>query len=376
MPGAEGGAGRSVVIVTGALAPYTHILYERLAGALARPLHVLACSPRETDREWELPQAGGYAFELLPGLRWHRSTISNLYLNPSVAGRLKALRPAAVVLNDFSPTMVIAALAARRLGIPYGIRTDGVPETDPGRRSLPHRLLRRALVPRAAFGIGASEASMDLLRSYGLASDRIRWSPLFPAWQPRSEPPPPDERPYDVMFCGALNEHVKGARFFTDVMLACLDRGRKLRVRVVGSGPLRDEMAARFTKAGIEARFDGFLQQDALEEAYASARLLLFPSRGDVWGIVVNEALQTGACVVASPHSGAAQELLAGERCGAVVPLERAAWAGATLALLNDPARRASLRSAAAVALRRRTPEHAAAAYLDSLRPILDRPHP
>ncbi|MFE1601180.1 glycosyltransferase family 4 protein [Methylobacterium sp. ID0610] len=359
----EPGAPRPVVVVTGALAPYTHRLYEHLAGELDRPLHVLSCTPREAARQWVVPAPRHYRHAVLPGLRWHRDSIRNLYVNPAVVPRLLALRPAALVLNDFSPTMGFAAAAARLRGIPYAIRTDGVPETDPGGRSRPHRLLRRGIVSGAAFGLGPSAGSARLLARYGLAADRFALSPLFPAWSPAAAPPPGAARPYDLLFCGMLNEAVKGARFFTEVVLGCLARGRRLSVRVAGDGPLRSEMEARFAEAGVPARFDGFLSQDALAETYASARLFLFPSRGDVWGIVVQEALQSGATVLASPHSGVARELLEAEGCGIVRPLDRDAWIAATLELLDDPARRSALRAAAAAVLPRYTPEGAASGY-------------
>ncbi|KMO31110.1 glycosyltransferase [Methylobacterium aquaticum] len=344
-------ADRPVVVVTGALAPYTQVLYRALASVLDRPLTVLACAAREPARQWELAAADGYGFAVLPGLRWHRDAVRNLYVNPSVVPRLAALRPAAVILNDFSPTMAMAALAARALGIPYAIRTDGVPETDPGARSPAHRLLRRTIVPGAAFGLAPSDGSRTLLSTYGLAQGRVFRAPLFPAWDAAPPLPDPEARPYDVLFCGILNEEVKGARFFTDVMRACAAAGRPLRVRVAGDGPLRGEMAARLAEAGIPARFDGYLAQGALAEAHASARLLLFPSRGDVWGLVVNEALQSGACVLASPHSGAARELLEARGCGTVRPMDVADWARTTLALLDDPGERARLRAAAERAL-------------------------
>ncbi|AWB24019.1 glycosyl transferase family 1 [Methylobacterium currus] len=356
-----------VVVVTGALAPYTQVLYRELAAALDRPLTVLACAAKEPARQWELAAADGYGFAVLPGLRWHRDAVRNLYVNPGVVARLAAARPAAVILNDFSPTMAMAALAARALRIPYAIRTDGVPETDPGARSPAHRLLRRAIVPGAAFGLAPSEGSRTLLAAYGLAPGRVFRAPLFPAWTPAPPLPDPETRPYDVLFCGILNEEVKGARFFTDVMRACAAAGRPLRVRVTGDGPLRAEMAARLAEAGIPARFDGYLAQGQLAEAHASARLLLFPSRGDVWGIVVNEALQSGAAVLASPHSGAARELLEARGCGTVRPMEVADWARTTLALLDDPGRRARLREAAERALPDFSLARAVEAYREGL---------
>lgn len=360
---------RPVVVVTGALAPYTHVLYNDLARALDRPLHVLACSAGETSRLWRLDQDRAYRFEVLPGLRWHRSTVVNHYANPSVARRLMVLRPAAVVLNDFSPTMLIAAAVARLRGIPYGLRTDGVPETDPGRGWGPRGLIRRIVAGGAAFGIGPSQGSRALLESCGL-SGPFALSPLLPAWQVPAEPPT-EGRPYDVLFCGSLNDAVKGARFFTDVVLACAALGRRLSVRVAGEGPLRGEMEGRFQSAGLEARFDGFLQQDRLAEAYASARLFHFPSRNDVWGIVVQEALQCGTVVVASPHAGAARELVAAEEAGLVLPLDQDAWSRATLDLLANEGRCAAFRAAGRRALRAYTPARARDAYMDQLDAVL-----
>ena len=354
----------------GALAPYTHVLYTRLAETLDRPLHVMACSARETARQWHLDENRRYGFEVLPGIRWHRNTAVNHYLNPSVVTRLAALKPAVAVLNDFSPTMALAASYARLRRLPYGVRTDGVPETDPGGRSGVHRWLRRAVVPGAAFGLGPSEGSRALLTRYGLRTT-YTLSPLFPAWRAPPDTIPAAERPYDLLFCGSLNEELKGARFFTDVVLACAERGVRPSVRVVGDGPLRSEMEARLSAGGIEARFDGFLQQDALAAAYASARLFLFPSRGDVWGIVVQEALQSGTVVVASPHAGVAREVIEPAGCGLVRPLDRDAWVEATTALLGDPARQATLREAARHTLAAYTPERAADAYRAALQPFL-----
>ncbi|WP_238258195.1 glycosyltransferase, partial [Methylorubrum podarium] len=116
---------------------------------------------------------------------------------------------------------------------------------------------------------------------------------------------------------------------------------------------------------------DGFLAQEALPDVYASARLFLFPSRGDVWGIVVQEALQSGTPVLASPHSGAARGLLEAYGCGEVRPMIVAEWAAASLHLLDDESRRQDLRRAAARALPHFTVEAAVAGYLDALEPLL-----
>ena len=221
----------------------------------------------------------------------------------------------------------------------------------------------------AAVGIGPSQGSRRLLERYGLTGPFVL-SPLFPAWRPGPVPAAQGRR-FDLLFCGTLNDGQKGARFFTDVVLGCVARGVRPAVRIVGEGPLRQEMAQRFDAAGLTVRFDGYLQQDGLAEAYGSARLFHFPSRGDVWGIVVQEALQSGTVVMASPHAGATREVLEPGRCGVVLPLEVPAWVAGTIDLLRDTARQDALRAAGWAALGSLTPERACQAYLAGLRPLL-----
>ncbi len=328
----------SIVIVTGALAPYTHLLYEALGEAAAEPLHVLVCTKREAIRQWQIPPARAYHYEVLPGLRVKRTAIARIYINPAVVWRLIALKPSLVIVNDFSPTSILAALTARWLGVPVGVRTDSAPATDPGAHSAVHRFARRTIVARSDFGIVPSDASAEILATYGMAAERIVRTHLFPGWQPQRSPLSYDGRPFDLLFCGILNEPVKGALFFTDVVVRLAERGRRLAVRVTGDGEARGEMERRFAAAGVRAQFDGYVDQSALEAIYGSARLFAFPSRGDVWGIVVNEAMQCGTPVLSSPHATAATELLAPAGAGRVAPLDVETWADAIAAMLDDRA--------------------------------------
>jgi glycosyltransferase involved in cell wall biosynthesis len=67
--------------------------------------------------------------------------------------------------------------------------------------------------------------------------------------------------------------------------------------------------------------------------------------------------------VLASPHSGAARELVEAWDCGLVRPMTVEGWAEVALHLLDDPALRATLRDRAAPALARFSLAAATAAY-------------
>jgi glycosyltransferase involved in cell wall biosynthesis len=64
-------------------------------------------------------------------------------------------------------------------------------------------------------------------------------------------------------------------------------------------------------------RFHGFLNQSALPALYRRLDLLILPSiQGEVWGLVVNEALSLGARVVVSDRVGCRHDLVPDPRAG------------------------------------------------------------
>ena len=69
---------------------------------------------------------------------------------------------------------------------------------------------------------------------------------------------------------------------------------------VVGDGPARAALAGRYP----EAHFLGARHGEALAGAYAAADVFVFPSRTDVFGNVMLEALSCGVPVAALPVSG------------------------------------------------------------------------
>ncbi|MHB9798326.1 glycosyltransferase family 4 protein [Pseudomonas sp. MT3] len=70
--------------------------------------------------------------------------------------------------------------------------------------------------------------------------------------------------------------------------------------RVVGDGPQRAELQARYPKV----EFLGYRHGDALVAAYRQASVLVFPSRTDTLGLVMYEALACGTPVAAFPVAG------------------------------------------------------------------------
>lgn len=69
---------------------------------------------------------------------------------------------------------------------------------------------------------------------------------------------------------------------------------------VVGDGPQRAELAARFPKV----HFAGWRMGEGLASAYRAADVFVFPSRTDTFGLVLLEAMACGTPVAAFPVMG------------------------------------------------------------------------
>ncbi len=94
-----------------------------------------------------------------------------------------------------------------------------------------------------------------------------------------------------------------------------------------------------------------------MAEFYAAADLLVFPSLGDPWGLVVNEALACGVPVLCSRLAGCADDLIRpGENGWRFDPLDADDFSRALAGALSCPDRERMGQRACEVA-KRFTPE-------------------
>lgn len=319
--------------------PYRIPVFNRIAAHPGLRLQVIFCCRREPNREWDLPAiAFDHQF-----LRERITMVGGRYIhnNPDVLLALSRLRPDAVIGNGFNPTHLYAMAWCAVRGRPYLPMTDGTLQSE---RILgpTHRRLRRWTYGRARAAIAASRGGLALYRSYGVPQSACFQSCLCVANE-RFRPPVPDgPRPWDFLFCGRL-EPGKRPAFALAVALQVARRlRRKTRLLFVGSGSLTGGLQAQAAACAsdVETGFHGFASQAELPHLYRSAKLFLFPTEADVWGVVANEACAAGLPVIVSPHAGVAGELVVDGRNGYVRELDVMAWADAAAPLLSDERRR------------------------------------
>lgn len=324
-----------VVIVTNIPAPYRNPVYQRLAETLGYDrLHVVFCAGREGNREWIVEQQGfAHTFLKEHSVAWKGRYIHN---NPEVIDVLRSLGPDVVVTTGFNPTHLYAfgyAILAGKVHVPM---TDGTLVSE-RRLSMAHRALRRLVYRFSKAFVGAGHGSAQLYADYGINSELFFQSHLcanneaFARYLSQ-------QRRFDFMFCGrfALEKNPIFALNVAAGVARAL--GRKVSILLVGSGPLLEEVRtyAATLAAEVETSFSGFVQQADLPRLYCSAKVFLFPSSWDPWGVVANEACAAGQAVLVTPLAGVADEIVVDGKNGFVLPLSLPMWVERGASLLRD----------------------------------------
>lgn len=235
----------------------------------------------------------------------------------------KALSPAALsALRAVEPRLVMTAhdffLACPNGGY-FNYRRDRVCELTPmgaaclvsacDKRHYAHKLWRvaRQAVRTHLFDLAATEATviavhdgmLPLLARAGIpaAATTVVRNPVTPWLAERV----PAERNREILYVGRI-EHDKGI----DVLLEAAQRiGAPL--RVIGDGPLRPALEARYP----QAMFMGRLPHAAIAELGRQARLVALPTRvRETFGLVALESLMSGIPVVTSTSALIAPEIV------------------------------------------------------------------
>lgn len=326
-----------IALISNELPPYRVPFYRTLSSLPDVTLQLILCSRREPNRQWEIPPLDfGHEF-----LREHVITRNGRYIhnNPGVVKSLHRFAPHAVVTGGFNPTHLYAFAYAIARGIPHVVMTDGTDISEQGLSGV-HRMVRRMVYSRSRSFVAASRGGHRLFEQYGIPASRRFTSCLCIDNAEFANTASFEQRPVDFLFCGRI-EPVKNPLFAFEVARATADRlGRKVSIMFVGAGEQEAELRhiAGQHADKVHAMFRGFVAHAELPAIYAAARIFLFPTRWDPWGVVANEACAAGLPVLVSPEAGVAGELVIDGRNGHVAGLDVNLWADRATTLLTDRA--------------------------------------
>lgn len=148
--------------------------------------------------------------------------------------------------------------------------------------------------------------------------------------------------PTDAPIIGHLGRlaEEKNLTYLSEAISRTLRALPQARALIVGDGPTREEMTSIFSKAGQADRvvFTGKLTGSALRDACAAMTVFAFSSQSETQGLVLAEAMASGAPVIALDASGVREvvrEKVNGRMLPSDAPVET--FARALTAALKNP---------------------------------------
>ena len=230
-------------------------------------------------------------------------------------------------LKNYKPDLILSVQLGMRtaLAVLYRLRRPKVKlilwatlsKHTEERRHWLRRILRRWIVRHvdAVFVNGAQGEEYLRLLGYKGQTYTIPYAiddKLF-----RSATYAPTAGRFHLVYAGQLVPQ-KGIRRFCSVLNQwCADHPTvSVQIDIAGEGPEEKALRGLVSAPNLELSVLHALPQERLAEHYRKADMLAFPTLGDEWGVVVNEAMIAGLPVLGSIYSQAVVELVEQDRSG------------------------------------------------------------
>ena len=149
---------------------------------------------------------------------------------------------------------------------------------------------------------------------------------------------------YKLICCGRVSLE-KNLPLLSKAFIDLCARRNDTALLVAGDGPYMETMKKEL--AGLPVHFLGCISDNELSPLYATADLLVFPSRTDTLGQVVMEAQASGLPSVVSNEGGPMETVSNGETGVVIQAVKHEEWVDVIDALLNNPELRKKMSIAA-----------------------------
>lgn len=287
--------------------------------------------------EWDVPLLEGYPYSFLRNVARRPSvgTFSGID-TPEVPEVIRRGGYDAVLVNGWNhKSSWQAILACWRTKTKVMVRGDSHLRTVRSNlKKLIKALPYRAFIPRFDACLAVGIWSREYYMHYGARPDRVFVVPhvVNESWwcgeAARFQPLRLElrrqwglgEKSTVFVFAGKLIPE-KRVRDFIRALQQAANSGATVEGLVVGDGPLRAECETLVSSSGSPVRFAGFLNQSEIVKAYIAADMLVLPSAGETWGLVVNEAMCCGRPCIVSDQVGCGPDLVQPGKTGAIFPL-------------------------------------------------------
>jgi glycosyltransferase involved in cell wall biosynthesis len=305
-----------VAFVTHALSPHRLALMECVAASL-KDFRVFLSEEEDKLHKFP-PQRGTLKVTLQRSLNWQHhfrnvhgySDISHVHVPFDTYGQLSRYQPDVVITTELGIRSVLAAIYRRRHWNVRLVLWATLSERTEATRGWMRRRMRRWLLSNVDAVFFNGKGGSAYIRDLGFKGP-MYFVPYAINDRPfRTEVYDPQPNVFRLLYTGQLIPRKGLPAFCSTLDQWCQDHPETtVSFKLVGEGPEREAIMATPTTVNFTVETFNRVNQEALVRYYEGSDVFAFPTLGDEWGVVVNEALIAGRPILGSIYSQAVSEL-------------------------------------------------------------------
>lgn len=277
----------------------------------------------ERDKSWNEYNFKSFKGIILNGI----PTAVDMAFCPQIIKYLKKNEYDFIISSTMAtPTGIVAIEYMKLRGIPYYLESEGGFAKDG--KGLKERFKKQVMSGATGY-FSTTPVGDDYFLAYGADKKKIYKYPFTSIYKEDilREPVSQCEKAHLREKLGIQEDrmivtvgqfiHRKG---FDVLIKSASNLDKKIGVYIIGGNPT-DEYISLRTKLGADnVHFEGFKNKQKLSEYYKAADLFVLPTREDIWGLVINEAMAHGLPIITTNRCIAGIELVDFENGSIISP--------------------------------------------------------
>lgn len=317
-----------VLFLTNIPSPYRVAFFNELGKQCDLTVLFERESSTERDDSWKKFAVSHFKAVFLPGFKMG---VASAFC-PSVTRYLKKQYDRIIVTNFSDLTGIWAIRYLKKHKIPYALESDGA---FPGSGKGVKEWIKRKIIEGADQYFSTAVIHDQYYRTYGATDEQIVRYPFSSIMNDdvlNNVPSISEKKKIRTRLQMIESKILLSVGRFSynggygkgyDVLLKVAERlGNEFGIYIVGDEPTEEFVQLRNSKGLHNVHFIGFKNKAELTEYYAASDCFVLLTRGDCWGLVINEAMANGLPIVTTPMCIAGTELVTDNENGFLVQLD------------------------------------------------------
>ncbi|WP_222125072.1 glycosyltransferase family 4 protein [Cytobacillus oceanisediminis] len=278
----------------------------------------------ERDLSWYNNKFDNFQAIFLKGKKINRNTA----LCFGVSKYLKRDLFDIIIVGGYStPTGMLSIKILRKRKIPFILNTDGGIIKEDSKFKY---LLKEHYISSATYWLSTGNHTTNYLIHYGANKENVFTYPFTSLLEKDIlASPPHDNLKREIKTKLDIKEDkiiLSVGQFIArkgfDILLnACAALPENYGVYIIGGEPTQEYLDLKNNLNLSNVYFIGFKSKEELKEYYLASDLFVLPTREDIWGLVINEAMAYGLPIITTNKCVAGLELINNNENGFIVPV-------------------------------------------------------